>query len=331
MRGAMTQALHRHLAKHTENPIQSAAHLQLEAVRRAAAQMVHRKHLLLTHTEQLTNPTAREHMQRLIHYHAVHDPKKSTNLLRAPHTPPPTPSAGLRETTRAPQKASRPNRKTAPPQAPTAHQSPPLTCEATRHRSTQPGPPKTTHTSTWTRRTPAAHPASPLRTRSTPPPHTDHHPRPRPPPSNPPRQGPEHSPGLVPPTRELDQAHRQSPLGPDHPRQRPPRGHRRPRSLASPPTRPRPARLDPPHRVGPGPDTRHRHQHHMSRDHTPTTSQSGEGPPSGTEPPGTMGTDHRTNPRHRPLRRRPAHPRRRPPSPVYRQRPTPAGGLVYSP
>ena len=48
--------------------------LQLEAVRRAAAQMVHRKHLLLTHVEQLTNPTAREHMQRLIHYHAVHDP-----------------------------------------------------------------------------------------------------------------------------------------------------------------------------------------------------------------------------------------------------------------
>ena len=36
--------------------------------------MVHRKHLLLTHTEQLTEPTANEHMQRLIHYHAVYDP-----------------------------------------------------------------------------------------------------------------------------------------------------------------------------------------------------------------------------------------------------------------
>ena len=75
MRRAMTQALHRHLAKHTKNPMQAAAHLWLEAVRRAAAQMVQRKHLLLTHTEQLTNPTARENMQRLIHYHAVHDPE----------------------------------------------------------------------------------------------------------------------------------------------------------------------------------------------------------------------------------------------------------------
>ena len=58
-----------------ESPMEAAAHLQLEAVRRAAAQMVHRKHLLLTDTEQLTDPTAREHMQRLIHYHAVHDPE----------------------------------------------------------------------------------------------------------------------------------------------------------------------------------------------------------------------------------------------------------------
>ena len=36
--------------------------------------MVHRKHFLLTHAEQLTDPTTREHTQRLIHYHAVHDP-----------------------------------------------------------------------------------------------------------------------------------------------------------------------------------------------------------------------------------------------------------------
>ena len=74
MRGAVTQALHRHLTKHTESPMEAAAHLQLEAVRRAAAQMVHRKHPLLTHAEQLTDPTAREHVQHLIHYHAVHDP-----------------------------------------------------------------------------------------------------------------------------------------------------------------------------------------------------------------------------------------------------------------
>ena len=73
MRGAVTQALQRHLRKHAEDPMGAAAQLKLEAVRRAAAQMVHRKLLLLTHTEQLTNPTAREHMLRLIHYHAVHD------------------------------------------------------------------------------------------------------------------------------------------------------------------------------------------------------------------------------------------------------------------
>ena len=75
MRGAMTQALHRHLTKHAENPMGAAAHLQLEAVRRAAAQMLHHKHLLLTHTEQLGDPNAREHMLRLIHYHAPHDPE----------------------------------------------------------------------------------------------------------------------------------------------------------------------------------------------------------------------------------------------------------------
>ena len=65
MRGAVTQALHGHLTKNTESPMEAAAHLQLEAVRRAAAQMVHRKHLLLTHAEQLTDPTAREHMHPL--------------------------------------------------------------------------------------------------------------------------------------------------------------------------------------------------------------------------------------------------------------------------
>ena len=75
MRGAATQALQRHLTKHVEDPTGAAAHLQLEAVRRAAAQMVHRKHLLLTHTQQLTDPTAIEHMLCLIHDHAVHDPE----------------------------------------------------------------------------------------------------------------------------------------------------------------------------------------------------------------------------------------------------------------
>ena len=75
MRGAVTQALHRHLTEHAENPMAAAAHLQLEAVPRAAAQMAHRKHLLLTHTKQLIDPPAREHMLHLIHYHAVHDPE----------------------------------------------------------------------------------------------------------------------------------------------------------------------------------------------------------------------------------------------------------------
>ena len=63
------------VTKHAGNPIGAAAHLLLEAVRRAAAQMVHRKCLLLTHTRQLTDPTAMENMLRLIHYHAVHDPE----------------------------------------------------------------------------------------------------------------------------------------------------------------------------------------------------------------------------------------------------------------
>ena len=94
---------------------------------------------------------------------------------------------------------------------------------------------------------------------------------------------------------------------------------RRPKTLASPPTHPGPARLDPPHRVGPGPDTRHRHQRHTSRDHTPAASLSGEGPASRPEPPGAMGTGHRTNPQHCPPRRQPPHRRRQPPSPTYRQ------------
>ena len=73
VRGVVTQALHPHLTKHAKNPMEAAAPLQPEAVRRAAAQMVHRKDLLLTHTEQLTDLAAREHMLRPIHYHAVHD------------------------------------------------------------------------------------------------------------------------------------------------------------------------------------------------------------------------------------------------------------------
>ena len=75
MRGAVTQSLRRQLTKHAEDPMGAAAHLQLEAVRRAAAQMVHRKRLMLTHTEQLAGSNARERMLHFIHYHTVHDPE----------------------------------------------------------------------------------------------------------------------------------------------------------------------------------------------------------------------------------------------------------------
>ena len=76
MRGAVTQALHRHLAKHTESLMEAAAHLQSKAVHREAAQMVHPKHLLLTHTEQLTNSTAREHMGTQVPGHAALHPQR---------------------------------------------------------------------------------------------------------------------------------------------------------------------------------------------------------------------------------------------------------------
>ena len=91
LRSALTQALHRHLTNHAENPIGAAVHLQLEAVRRAAAQMVHCKNLLLTHTEQIFDLTTREHMLRLIHYHAVHHPEvqePAPQPTQAPHLRP---------------------------------------------------------------------------------------------------------------------------------------------------------------------------------------------------------------------------------------------------
>ena len=59
----------------------------------------------------------------------------STNVLRAPHTPTPSPSAGLQDTNRAPQKAARPHRKTPP--AATAHGTP----EPTPHPRDHPAPP----------------------------------------------------------------------------------------------------------------------------------------------------------------------------------------------
>ena len=151
MRGAVTQALHRHLTKHTESSTEAAAHLQLEAVRRAAAQMVDRKHLLLTHAEQLTDPTAREHMQRPIHYHAVHDPD-----VRQP-TPRPARALHLH-----------PQASKTPPQRPEAHLSPKKPPGTAQPGQAKPGP--------TIRRRRRARPRQPIqptppRTGSTPPSH----------------------------------------------------------------------------------------------------------------------------------------------------------------
>ena len=86
-RGAVTQALQRHLTKHREYPMGAEGHLQLEAVCRAATQMVQRKYLLLTHTKQLTDPNAREHMLHLILWHAMHDPEVHKPAPRPTHAP----------------------------------------------------------------------------------------------------------------------------------------------------------------------------------------------------------------------------------------------------
>ena len=212
MRGLVTQALQRHLTKHAENPMGAAVHLQLEAVRRAAAQMVHRKHPLLTHTEQLTDPPP----GNICCVSSITIPcmtQKSKNLLRAPHTPPISIHRLQRHHKSTPEGH--------PPHDPPATSTPDtprpaLTHRTTRHRPAQQGSPTTTNTLTWTRRTSIARAAKPAQTRRAPP-HTDHHPRPRPPPSNPPRQGPRHSPGVVPPTRESHRAHRQGPPGPSWP------------------------------------------------------------------------------------------------------------------
>ena len=85
-RWAVTQALHRHLTKHAANPMGAAAHLEPEAVCKAPAQMVHRKRLLLTNTEQPTNPTPGS----TLCVSSITMPcmtQKSTSLLHAPHTP----------------------------------------------------------------------------------------------------------------------------------------------------------------------------------------------------------------------------------------------------
>ena len=145
MRGAVTQSLQRHLTKHAEDPMGATAPLQLEAVRRAAARMLHRKGLFLTHTEQLTDPSVGEHMLRHIHYHAVDDPRGPLTC-SLPHTHTPSPSSGLEDTTRTPQKNT--HRKTPLPQPrETPQDQARLTNGTTRHRPAHPSPPKTTHTS----------------------------------------------------------------------------------------------------------------------------------------------------------------------------------------
>ena len=59
MRGKGTQALKRNFAQHAEDPMQAGAYLQLEAVCRAMALTAHRKHLMLAHTERVSDPAAR--------------------------------------------------------------------------------------------------------------------------------------------------------------------------------------------------------------------------------------------------------------------------------
>ena len=73
MRGALTQAQHRHIAQHAEGLMKAVPYLQMEEVCRAAAQMAHRKLLLLEYTERPTNTPERVHMPRLIDYHAIQD------------------------------------------------------------------------------------------------------------------------------------------------------------------------------------------------------------------------------------------------------------------
>ena len=137
----MTQALQPHLTRHTEDLIKAAVHLQLEAVRRAAAQMAHRKRLMLTHPERLTDPTAREHILRL-NITMPYMTQRSTNLLNSPHTPPISVHA-----TSAPRKNA--HHQTPPPQPPvTPGDHPPLSEETTRHCPPKPSPPRTMHKST---------------------------------------------------------------------------------------------------------------------------------------------------------------------------------------
>ena len=62
MRGAVTQALQRQPTKPPENPMKPGAKLQRDAVDRTAAQMAHRKLIMLAYTEKITNCIAREHM-----------------------------------------------------------------------------------------------------------------------------------------------------------------------------------------------------------------------------------------------------------------------------
>ena len=111
--------------------MKAAALLELEAVRRAEAQMAHRERLMLTHTERLTDSTARERMLRLIHYHAV--TKRFTNLLNALHT--------------APTSVHRPPRhhRCAPEERQPQHPSARGTCDTpappASHRRDNPAPP----------------------------------------------------------------------------------------------------------------------------------------------------------------------------------------------
>ena len=170
LRGVVTQALHRHLTKHSEPPMEATVHLQLEAVRRATAQMVHRKHLLLTHTQN-NSPTPPP--GNTCSVSSITMPcmtQKSTNLPRAPDTP----HISVRSPPRHHQSTA--ESLQAPPQDPPAtstHGTPGPTYHPRGHpASPSPAKPAQGHPYiNMDARSPAAHPAKPPRTRRNPPSH----------------------------------------------------------------------------------------------------------------------------------------------------------------
>ena len=75
MRGAVSQALHRHLTKHAEKPEGGSSAPPARSSPQSSSRNGTPQTPPADIMEQLTDPTAREHILRLIHYHAVHVPE----------------------------------------------------------------------------------------------------------------------------------------------------------------------------------------------------------------------------------------------------------------